>query len=477
MNSEYFVNSGGQTVSQEPLNVIDHTKPWIFDGSVYSDLENIPFGLQTDFCPSSIQGVPAKDGKTESFEYVNPSFSNPTNNLNNSTPGAGPLPISFSAPVAQDRISGVSEFTKRKNWPQRIIEEIKDFLHVLTPDGKIIYLSPSGEHLTGYSEQELKGRFIVDFIHPDDSGMFMREFNESISSGHPLRFYYRFRKKDDTHAIFESLGHPHSGTEVAAFGGNSSAGFCRGVFMMARPYPTKNSALLDSFLEHKTENQRLKKRINDLRREEKEEKDESQRKLLKRPDRSINSHDGDGRNIGYSDTLVHDRAVKLQKHSNTNIQSMPPPAVPKNAPLTKQALEKSNASFRPDSIHDKMARFDAANRIESIEMLTGLRYREGERSQGISTGAQSPMLVTGDAGIAIPLDKEGKGDKKKKSKFPDEYVCTDCGIIDSPEWRKGPSGPKTLCNACGLRWAKKEKKKTRLPDTASAATFGDSFRE
>ena len=33
------------------------------------------------------------------------------------------------------------------------------------------------------------------------------------------------------------------------------------------------------------------------------------------------------------------------------------------------------------------------------------------------------------------------------------------GTLDSPEWRKGPNGPKTLCNACGLRWAKKEKKK------------------
>lgn len=33
------------------------------------------------------------------------------------------------------------------------------------------------------------------------------------------------------------------------------------------------------------------------------------------------------------------------------------------------------------------------------------------------------------------------------------------GTLDSPEWRKGPSGPKTLCNACGLRWAKKEKKR------------------
>ena len=34
------------------------------------------------------------------------------------------------------------------------------------------------------------------------------------------------------------------------------------------------------------------------------------------------------------------------------------------------------------------------------------------------------------------------------------------GTLESPEWRKGPNGPKTLCNACGLRWAKKEKKKS-----------------
>lgn len=33
--------------------------------------------------------------------------------------------------------------------------------------------------------------------------------------------------------------------------------------------------------------------------------------------------------------------------------------------------------------------------------------------------------------------------------------CLECGTDNSPEWRKGPEGPKTLCNRCGLRFAKK----------------------
>lgn len=33
--------------------------------------------------------------------------------------------------------------------------------------------------------------------------------------------------------------------------------------------------------------------------------------------------------------------------------------------------------------------------------------------------------------------------------------CLECGTDNSPEWRKGPDGPKTLCNRCGLRFAKK----------------------
>jgi len=32
--------------------------------------------------------------------------------------------------------------------------------------------------------------------------------------------------------------------------------------------------------------------------------------------------------------------------------------------------------------------------------------------------------------------------------------CQQCNVTETPEWRSGPTGPKTLCNRCGLRFAK-----------------------
>lgn len=31
-------------------------------------------------------------------------------------------------------------------------------------------------------------------------------------------------------------------------------------------------------------------------------------------------------------------------------------------------------------------------------------------------------------------------------------ICSHCGVTKTPQWREGPNGPKTLCNACGVRY-------------------------
>ncbi|KAI5021998.1 hypothetical protein ZWY2020_058728 [Hordeum vulgare] len=35
--------------------------------------------------------------------------------------------------------------------------------------------------------------------------------------------------------------------------------------------------------------------------------------------------------------------------------------------------------------------------------------------------------------------------------------CVECRTTTTPMWRSGPTGPRTLCNACGIRYRKKRR--------------------
>ncbi|GAC99052.1 hypothetical protein PHSY_006649 [Pseudozyma hubeiensis SY62] len=58
-----------------------------------------------------------------------------------------------------------------------------------------------------------------------------------------------------------------------------------------------------------------------------------------------------------------------------------------------------------------------------------------------------------------------------------DKACTGCGKVNSPEWRRGPSGHKTLCNACGLRYARsltrRKKKKGKDGEVEFIEPTGD----
>lgn len=353
-----------------------------------------------------------------------------TNPGDENVPGAGPPPMSsFGVPQPAQLPGGstLTEFTKRRNWPAKVVEELKDLLMILDQDGRVKHSSPSVTGLLGYSTTELNERLMRDYIHADDSSLFLGEFNECIATGNTLRLFYRLRKKDGSYAIFESVGHAHIAAARFAPNPNNQSPFCQAVFLMSRLYPAANAQLLDSFLEHKMENERLQRRIAELRREEAADMDEATRSWRQSQEGRSDMTPSEGTGM-----TPLTNATGNAYRSAADTAAMPPPERPNplNIALTRENLEGVTAGNRPDSIRDKMARYEGIN---TIEMLTGLRYEDGERSKGITTGAQSPTLIKGDAGIAIPVDRDPRtGEKKKKLKVAEEYVCTDCGKEQQP---------------------------------------------
>lgn len=127
-------------------------------------------------------------------------------------------------------------------------------MHVLSPTGEVVFCTASIVELSGWTADDLIGRPIADFVHGDDVEGFLRDFTNSVQNGTDLNLYYRFRMKDERYTIFEIAGHPY-------YVEDDGVRTCKCFFGMGRPYPSKNTAMLDSFLELKMENEKLRQEL------------------------------------------------------------------------------------------------------------------------------------------------------------------------------------------------------------------------
>ncbi|KAI3738696.1 hypothetical protein L2E82_28793 [Cichorium intybus] len=101
----------------------------------------------------------------------------------------------------------------------------------------------------------------------------------------------------------------------------------------------------------------------------------------------------------------------------------------------------------PDSVLESRTARSAGKQI-SFKTETPIPVRSRTK-RSRSTLTDNPWSKST---LPIPLKKE----KKKRRNFGqhdnETKKCSHCEITKTPQWREGPMGPKTLCNACGVRY-------------------------
>lgn len=83
-----------------------------------------------------------------------------------------------------------------------------DFVVETSVDGRFVYLSPDYKNALGYEPEELLGRDIFEFIHPDDLATTAAAFHRAIETFSSDQAIYRYRHKNGDWRWFESTGHP-----------------------------------------------------------------------------------------------------------------------------------------------------------------------------------------------------------------------------------------------------------------------------
>lgn len=224
---------------------------------------------------------------------------------------------------------------------------------------------------------------------------------------------------------------------------------------------------LDSFLELKIENERLRQRLVDLR--------PSASSYPPPPylsGASISNTRGGGADVIFAADSLNGVALNVNLGSIYSSGSLSLPRAYQSHYFAGPPLKMSNSSggVALEEISPVTEQFAGNTSTYGSAAPSGAgrtRTRDADDVDGSHSESQprrkkSRKLTAGTAagsgGQSDDNVTSSTSGSKNTSAAP-QYVCVTCGRTDSPEWRKGPLGAKTLCNACGLRWAKRNQKK------------------
>ncbi len=87
----------------------------------------------------------------------------------------------------------------------------KDIMLVATLDGVIQSINPAWSTLLGWSEADVVGKSLMDFVHPDDEKTTLTEVKRLRDGETIFRFRHRYRRADDSYCVISWAAVPEDG--------------------------------------------------------------------------------------------------------------------------------------------------------------------------------------------------------------------------------------------------------------------------
>src|SRR5690606_20227422 len=90
-----------------------------------------------------------------------------------------------------------------------LAEHSEDIITEHTPDGVVLYVSPSVKKVLGFNMEEMKGQRGIDFIHADDLYKFLPKLDSTnLKQVESLTLSYRIQNKAEDYIWLETILKP-----------------------------------------------------------------------------------------------------------------------------------------------------------------------------------------------------------------------------------------------------------------------------
>lgn len=380
--------------------------------------------------------------------------------------------------LQQFNAKGIASDWHRQSWDKMLLENCDDVIHVLSLKGLFLYLSPACKRVLEYDAAELVGNSLSSICHPSDIVPVTRELKDA-TTGEQVNIVFRIRRKQSGYTWFES----HGSLYVEQGKGRKCiilVGRKRPVFSISRRNIESNGGIGDSemwtklstsgtFL-HVSSNVRslldlqpeslVATSIQELMR--KDSRPEFGRSLEKARRGKIVTCKHEvlnrrGQGLQAQTTLYPGDASEGQKPSfllaQTKLLKASSRAI---APSVSTAGSNTSRSVHGQISQPAGGNLAPGNQDEALASDDNI-FDELRTTKCSSWQFELRQMEKVNRILAEELGGLLSSKKKRKRRKGVGNVvrdCANCHTRNTPEWRRGPSGQRDLCNSCGLRWAK-----------------------